>query len=133
MQAYTKYQANNNPQGLIGTLQVLDHQYMTIFVDDMIHTLKTVGLNMGYQENSPQLFDSYLKDLVWSGSLEETTLFGTTFIFAEQERIHYRGLAELKNMDFTYQFYDENGIPNAITIQPQSNVINNSNSPCFPN
>uniref|UniRef100_UPI004049F1AD hypothetical protein n=1 Tax=Gelidibacter sp. TaxID=2018083 RepID=UPI004049F1AD len=131
--AYIAFLAMENPNQIIANnINDLQHEYMTIFVDDMIESLTTIGLSLGYSNNSPSMQNSYLKQLVWSGSFESTYGFVQTFDINEQEQVIALGKAELLNIPMIYPIYDANGNQISTTIiAPVSNQINNSNTPCF--
>jgi len=135
--AYIGYLVTDNPDNLSGDLNQLQHEYMGLFVNDMVLSLKAIGLSIGYTSSSPLMQTNYLTDLVWSGSLEETDYFNQIYDnINDKQRIYHTGQAELTNSSITYQTWDFDTNGNIIQTynnlaSPNANQINNNTEPCY--
>lgn len=82
VEAYMEHLGLTNPNDLTingSYLNALSHEYMTRFVDEMVVALRGMALEMNYDPSAFVMSDSYLHDLVWSGSLVETETFSNMF------------------------------------------------------
>ncbi len=113
----------------LSNLNLLQHEYMSRFIDDMIATLQSVGASMGYDSSSEQMSDEYLRKLVFSGSLEDSEAFTETYPeFNERQKISALGLSEKTGVTQYYEVYLDGVVTESIT--PIADPVNNS-EPCF--
>lgn len=132
--AYIEFLAIDNPSQIEATnINDLQHEYMTIFVDSMINSLQIIGSDLGYDSDTESMQSDFLRNLVWSGSFEETSYFNNpdNFSLYEADIVHLTGLAEFQNQSQSISTVDGNSNIVTLNISPIANQINNSSEPCY--
>lgn len=133
VKAYIEFLAEENPNQIsANNINDLQHEYMTVFVDDMVNSLQVIGSSLGYSSNDPSVQTEFLTSLVWSGSFEWTLDFVQNYSLNQQEVIIALGFAEHFNVPKVYPIYNEEGEQiDAGQVNPTANQIDNTQNPCF--